>query len=494
MDDLESKCSKALGKLKSVSSCFCLAKWTQVTVHLQHGNTHSCHHPSIHHIPLEEIKKNPSALHNTKYKKRMRKMMLEGKRPQECNYCWKIEDLESEKYSDRLVKSGEDWSINRFDEVISKGWESDISPSYLEVSFGHSCNFSCLYCFPDVSSTIYNDYKKDGHYPVIYREDLDYYKKNHRYPIAPNLPNPYVDAFWKWFPEIKNDLKVFRITGGEPLINPNTFRFFDYLIDNPMPGVELAINSNLCVPEKSFQMFLSKLDRVEVGNHVKLLKIYVSVDTHGTYAEYIRHGLDYKLFLDRIELLLERYEGINIGIMCTFNALSVASFKPFLEDFLRIKRTYCFHKNESYASRFLLDTPYLRYPPHFSLRILPERFFSYLSDALDFMRANMLVSEGPRKVGFINYEINSFERVCNWFSSLGKESDPEYHALRYDFYLAVKEIDRRKNVNFIKMCPEYEDFLQECRDSKEKRSEEQKNQSNEAIRSMKEYQGKGVAH
>ena len=47
---------------------FCLAKWTQVTMHLGNGLTHSCHHPGAHKIPLEEIKKNPSALHNTNYK------------------------------------------------------------------------------------------------------------------------------------------------------------------------------------------------------------------------------------------------------------------------------------------------------------------------------------------------------------------------------------------------------------------------------------------
>ena len=30
---------------------------------------HSCHHPPTHKIPLDEIKANPKALHNTQYKK-----------------------------------------------------------------------------------------------------------------------------------------------------------------------------------------------------------------------------------------------------------------------------------------------------------------------------------------------------------------------------------------------------------------------------------------
>ena len=37
---------------------FCAAKWTQVTIHLGTGMTHSCHHPSPHKIPLIELKNN----------------------------------------------------------------------------------------------------------------------------------------------------------------------------------------------------------------------------------------------------------------------------------------------------------------------------------------------------------------------------------------------------------------------------------------------------
>ena len=71
-------------KLDKIGCGMCLAKWTQTTIHLQMGRTHSCHHPRTHKIPLLELKRNPSALHNTWYKKQKRKEMLEGKRPDEC--------------------------------------------------------------------------------------------------------------------------------------------------------------------------------------------------------------------------------------------------------------------------------------------------------------------------------------------------------------------------------------------------------------------------
>jgi len=42
---------KTKESLDSIGPGMCLAKWTQVTIHLQMGQTHSCHHPSTHKIP-----------------------------------------------------------------------------------------------------------------------------------------------------------------------------------------------------------------------------------------------------------------------------------------------------------------------------------------------------------------------------------------------------------------------------------------------------------
>ena len=133
--------------LDSIGCGMCLAKWTQTTIHLHMGQTHSCHHPSTHKIPLHELKRNPSALHNTKFKKLKRKEMLEGKRPAECDYCWNVED-NSPQFSDRVFKSNESWSKPYFDEIKNLGWREDYNPKYVEVSFSNLCNFKCSYCGP----------------------------------------------------------------------------------------------------------------------------------------------------------------------------------------------------------------------------------------------------------------------------------------------------------------------------------------------------------
>ena len=101
MNDLEYK--KQILDPKSAS--FCGAKWYNATIWLGSGQTTSCHHPLPHRIDLEEIKTNPSAIHNTAQKKLERKQMQCGDRPKGCEYCWKIEDIKRDNISDRVYKS-----------------------------------------------------------------------------------------------------------------------------------------------------------------------------------------------------------------------------------------------------------------------------------------------------------------------------------------------------------------------------------------------------
>ena len=39
--------TKTRDKLNQTGCGMCLAKWTQVTIHLHLGRNHSCHHPDI---------------------------------------------------------------------------------------------------------------------------------------------------------------------------------------------------------------------------------------------------------------------------------------------------------------------------------------------------------------------------------------------------------------------------------------------------------------
>ena len=214
-------------KLDSVSPSFCLAKWLNVSLHLTTGKTHSCYHPPVHSINREEIKTNPSALHNTTQKKQERAEMLAGKRPGGCSYCWRMEDSHS-PYSDRHYQSIS--YIHRLNEVIQKGSGHNIIPSYVEVNFNQACQFKCSYCSPHLSTAWMEESLKYGSWPTTTsHNDIEGLKQSGLWPVSKQEENPYVKAFWKWWPTLYPQLKVFRMTGGEPLIDPNTYRVLDYI-------------------------------------------------------------------------------------------------------------------------------------------------------------------------------------------------------------------------------------------------------------------------
>ena len=283
--------------LNDTGSGFCLAKWTQVTMHLQLGHTHSCHHPKTHQIPLRELKRNPTALHNTMYKKRRRKEMLEGQRPEECDYCWNVEDS-SNRFSDRTFKSAENWSYPYMDEIKQLGWRDDYNPKYVEVSFSNTCNFKCSYCGPAFSTKWMEESEKYGAYPTTDAfNDLTYLKQEGKMPMPVTKANPYVDAFWNWWPNLYEDLHTFRITGGEPLMSQDTWKVLDYIIEHPNPNkkLNLAINSNLGVPDKLVDRFIEKVSKICEQDRVKEFVIFTSVDSWGAQAEYIRNGLVFNI-------------------------------------------------------------------------------------------------------------------------------------------------------------------------------------------------------
>ena len=87
------------------SNSFCAAKWYNATIWLGSGMTTSCHHPPAHLVNLDDVLKNPKALHNTPQKKEDRRMMLNSERPPGCEYCWKIEDIGRDNISDRVYKT-----------------------------------------------------------------------------------------------------------------------------------------------------------------------------------------------------------------------------------------------------------------------------------------------------------------------------------------------------------------------------------------------------
>jgi len=358
-------------KINNVSCSFCTAKWLQTTLLLQNGYNHSCHHPAPHKIPLLEIEANPAALHNSKFKKEQRAKMLNGERPKECGYCWKIEDLGKDYFSDRHYKTSDSWAWDRFEDIAKSNPQDDVYPSYLEVSFSNACNFACAYCSPEISSKWMEDIKQNGEYPTKHgSHNLDYLKESGKIPYKNSEHNPYVEAFWKWFPDALPHLKVLRITGGEPTMSKDTWKLLDYLIENPRKDLDIAINSNLCVTDVLIKKLILKINQLaDVGVKVD---VYTSLESTGKQAEYARDGLDYYTWIENVETVLKETNS-TVAMMTTINILSLPSFLDFMMTVMDFRKLY----NKSFdVNRIPLSINIMHWPPHLQCTLLEFTFLS----------------------------------------------------------------------------------------------------------------------
>ena len=478
---------------------FCLAKFKQVTLHLGTGMTHSCHHPTPHRIDPEAVQADPNQLFNTPELKTARRQMLNDEKPSECDYCWRVED--DGGMSDRYFKSLEPWALPDHDTVAASTGDEDIYPSYLEVSFSNVCNMKCTYCGPEFSSKWVEELKSQGPVKLLEGTDKEQWAQGYQDLDTLNYKhrefNPYIDAFWRWFPDALPHLKHYRITGGEPLMSKETFKSMDWLIENPNPEMEFSINSNFSVPEKLWDRFIERLSVLRTGNRVKKITIYTSIEGWGERAEYARTGLDFELLRRRYEQILQ-LGNVRCVVMAAYNIFSVTSMKEMLEWLHEMKVQYnpnnsSVHLEEntgfelvpgSYGARREanpqhhviagIDIPYLRHPEYLDAQYCDADMVEcYMIPTLDYMSSHAASSVWGDHQGFENYEIEKLKRIIVHRMYFNRKTRDDQNS-RYDimenrakFYDFVNNMDRRRGTDFLKTFPEMKDFYELCRESKE---------------------------
>lgn len=445
--------------VNEVSPTFCLAKWHHVTIYMHTGETHSCYHPPPHAIPIRELEDNPSALHNTLHKKKERALMLVGEKPTGCQYCWNVENLSDTHISDRLIRNGALYTPERMEEIKNNLWSHNINPEYIEISFSNECNFKCGYCHPKHSTSYYNEIKQYG----PYKDTSEHGNAIDKFIIHKEEDSPYIQAWWKWWPEMSNSLTILRVTGGEPLLHRTTWKLFDKLIKDPKPHLELNFNSNMGVTPRIVEKFANNVKLLLDNDAVKDFKLYTSMDTWGKRAEYIRTGLKVDLWEKNIDTFINTTHK-EVSIMCTFNILSVTSFIDFLEKVLYWRKKYHHilnlkHKKQT-PRRIRFDTPYLKEPLQFDMNILPkEEYLPYFDKILQFISDHKDESD-PTMFNELEYE--KFRRVRDYFATTNYKPERVERG-RADFYSWFSQYDQRRDQNFLETFPDMQNFYELCK-------------------------------
>jgi sulfatase maturation enzyme AslB (radical SAM superfamily) len=436
--------------LNAVSPSFCLAKWYNVSLHIPTGRTHSCYHPPTHQIPLKEIAIDVSALHNTRYKKNQRKLMLKGERPIECGFCWQIEDSGTQ-LSDRAYRSKDVYESGLIEEALTI---ENPNPRYVEVNFNQACNLKCSYCSPHLSTEWNKEIDRYGAYHLAdgktHNDTQWMISKN----MIPNnsVDNPYLLAFWEWLPQIYPTLHTFRMTGGEPLMDKNTFRMFDYVKEHPSEKLHLSITSNCCPPKGQWDKFMSSLKEITDRDAINHFMLFCSLDSWGKQAEYIRNGLDFCTLYTNVTDYLKNSSKHSLTFIITFNTLSYTGFVKYIENIHKLR-------NEYNTDRQLIwfDIPMLNDPMWMNPKLMPN-MITELERALEFMQANE-ECEHNRFKGFKDFEISKVQRLIDWIQ---KDDQFDRTTAMKNFYLFFRQHDERRGTDFLNTFPELEQFWIDC--------------------------------
>ena len=397
-------------EMDSVSTSFCAAKWLYSIIWLYNGTTASCHHPHPHKIPLFEALKDPSNLHNTSVKKKCREQMLGGERPPECFYCWDVEDSKEDAISDRTFKTGS-FHLDSVHKLKDRDPQQNINPEILEIAFSRNCNLACAYCCP------------------LFSTSWDKYDYSYNSPFS-NQESPYVSIFWKWLAQIIDDLKLLRVTGGEPLLSKDFWKLLDWIILEK-PEINFSVNSNLCVSDALIDKLIAK------GKQVEKFEVFTSCEAIGPQAEYLRDGMNFDKFWFNCEKIITECEVHHFCFMVTVNSLSVFSLIDFMEAVEKLKVKF----GKDHPNFFI---NILHHPELMSVDILPL-------DVKHKQRDLLLNWYEERKESplFRVYEMESLKGLIDY---LGNTNEPP-PIIQSKFKNFFNKYDKDRNKNLLEVFP-----------------------------------------
>jgi sulfatase maturation enzyme AslB (radical SAM superfamily) len=300
---------------------------------------------------------------------------------------------------------------------------------------------------------------------------LEQLKKEDMVPILQKDHNPYVEAFWKWWPELYKSMDTFRITGGEPLLSKDTFKVLDKIIETETPNkkLKLSINSNLCVDDKLIDRLIEKASVIINEKRVKEFIIYTSVDTYGEQAEFIRTGLDFKQLFDNIDKILEKLPKVTIVVMSTFNIFSPFNYEKLVRKIYQHKLKH-FNTERYWNSPIILDTSYLRYPDFLSFRLLKgyldisyfEKIEKYMKFFSTYRSLNSYDMQEIGDTGFSLKEIEKISRIKDMFIEDNK-SDITFDIGKKKFKHYISDYKKRRDLDCYETFPELRKFINELK-------------------------------
>lgn len=282
------------------SKSFCILPWISLTISPKGDITPCC----INQVKLldgSQIPQNSHDVLNHVSIRLLRRMMLIGKLPGECEQCSVAgkKTLREIKNDDLVpLLSAED--IARIESTHTNGAIDDPKIRYVDIRPSNICNLKCRTCSPEFSSRIQQEEK------AVISFQKPFKLSNH--------------------PELIGDLREIYFAGGEPLIDEEHYKSLRLI----PPDVTLIYNTNFTQTSYKTQSIF------DLWKNRENLSVGVSLDDIGDRLAYLRHGSDYTEIVNNFSkfhnLIPNSYEKIKISI--TVSIFNILFLGEIIDDFV----------------------------------------------------------------------------------------------------------------------------------------------------------------
>jgi sulfatase maturation enzyme AslB (radical SAM superfamily) len=305
------------------------------------------------------VKDNLKDAWNSNELRKMRLAMINGEKLEGCNVCYLQEssgrtsnrEYANEEWFDKL---GEKTIESRVDQAILNAGEIDFSVAYLDLRLGNLCNLKCRMCSPFNSSQIAKEHlnleQRDSAYKVVWASTFG--KFDSRFNDMQEWFDK--DVLWDQIIDMIPSLKKVYMTGGEPTLIENNFKFMQACIDKGRTDIVLFFNTNCTNVNKKFTSLISQFDRVNIN---------ASIDGVGNVNDYIRAPSKWSQISRNIETLAE-IPNVHLGVTPTVQIYNIFNLVKMLD--------WVQSLNKKYNRRIFIDFLINVHPHHLAVGILPD--------------------------------------------------------------------------------------------------------------------------
>ena len=374
---------------------------------------------------------------NSDFMRDMRQKMVAGEKHPKCSTCYYQESIGKKSYRQM---HNEEWMnkipreiMSRVEESRANDFKLNTPPVYLDLRLGNVCNLKCRMCNPFNSSKIYGEtvkmYKQNPEFRNFWEEE------NGPNPPAPT-PRWFEDeGFWDEVIASIPHLKKVYLTGGEPTLIENNYRFLNECVrQGYAKNIFLMFNINCTNVQDRF------LDLIK---HFKFVLINVSLDGYNQVNEYIRSSSNWELVENNFKRLLASPGNVQIGVtpvVQSYNVLDITDLTGFVE--------YC-HKET--GRNINVDFLYCLSPKYLAASNLPRRIRLKAAERLREFRKHSVLYETQF------YMKNS---VDSCITMLEQEDDGDPRMVER-FLLYTRMLDRERDQRMPEVLPELTEMLQQ---------------------------------